>query len=215
MANYTDFFNLMGYGIRVLSLQPQKARAHSTVTDYSGSFSSFSGHQANLYPNPNNSNATPFSTNKALTDYIQAGVPASKIVLGMPIYGRYFSNTLGPGQPFSMTDGTTDVYEYNILPKAGAIEMSDAIAGATYSYDPASKELVSYDTVSSIQNKARYIHSNGLGGAMFWEASGDRNDSSSLVAASFTALAGIDTSLNLLSYPNSRYPNIAAGMPGE
>ncbi|KAK4206414.1 putative glycoside hydrolase family 18 protein [Rhypophila decipiens] len=196
MANYADFFNLMGY-------------------DYSGSFSSFSGHQANLYRNPNNNNATPFSTNKAIADYIKAGVPAGKIVLGMPIYGHYFSATIGLGQSFSMNNSATDVYEYNTLPKAGATEINDTIAGAMYSYDPVSKELVSYDTVYSVKKKVEYIHSNGLGGAMFWEASGDRNDSGSLVRASFEALGNIDTTLNLLSYPNSRYSNIAAGMPGE
>jgi chitinase len=132
----------------------------------------------------------------------------------MPLYGRYFSGTTGLGQTFSASNGNM-IYKYNTLPKPGAVEMSDSIAGATYSYDPTSKELVSYDTVSSVQNKAEYIHSKGLGGSIFWEASGDRNDSGSLIAGSFAALSGIDTSWNLLSYPNSRYANIAAGMPEE
>ncbi|KAK3933431.1 hypothetical protein QBC46DRAFT_275731 [Diplogelasinospora grovesii] len=95
------------------------------------------------------------------------------------------------------------------------MEVRSMIAGATYSYDPVSKELVSYDTVSSVQHKVGYIQSRRLGRGMFWEASGDRNDSSSLIAASFTALGEIDATLNLLSYPNSRYSTIAAGMPGE
>ena len=182
--------------------------------DYAGSFSSYSGHQANLYPNPENPNATPFSSDEVITDYIQAGVPRDKIVLGMPMYGRYFSVTPGLGQTFVTTNGVTDVYKYNILPQAGAIEMSDSIAGATYNYDPHTKELVSYDTVASVHNKVDYIRSKGLGGSMFWEASGDRNDSGSLLSASFDALGDIDTNLNLLSYPQSRYSNIAAGMPG-
>ena len=93
--------------------------------------------------------------------------------------------------------------------------MSDSMAGATYSYDPQTKELVSYDTAASVHNKVKYIRSKGLGGGMFWEASGDRNDSGSLLSASFDALGDIDTNLNLLSYPQSRYSNIAAGMPGE
>ncbi|KAK3933849.1 chitinase [Diplogelasinospora grovesii] len=194
MADFTDFFNLM---------------------DYAGSFSAFSGHQANLYPNPNNSNTTPFSTDKAIKDYIQAGVPSNKIVLGMLTYGRHFSGTAGLGKTFTITNSTTDVYEYNTLPKPGATEMNDMIAGATYSYDPVSKELISYDTVSSVQHKVGYIQSRSLRGGMFWEASGDRNDSSSLIAASFSALSRIDATLNWLSYPNSRYSNIAAGMPGE
>ncbi|KAH8655603.1 glycoside hydrolase superfamily [Xylariales sp. PMI_506] len=196
MANYTDYFNLMGY-------------------DYAGSFSSFSGHQANLYPNPNDSNATPFSSDKAITDYIQAGVPANKIVLGMPTYGRYFSNTVGLGRTFSMTDGATDVYLYNTLPKPGAVEMNDPVAGATYSYDSSSQELVSYDNMASVDNKVTYIKSRNLGGGMFWEASGDRNDSDSLIGTSFIALGNVDITQNLLSYPNSIYSNIASGMLEE
>lgn len=140
-------------------------------------------------------------------------MPANKIVLGMPLYGRYFDGTAGLGQTFTSNGDT--VYKYSTLPKTGAVEISDPIAGATYSYDTASKELVSYDTVSSVQNKAEYIHSRGLGGSMFWEASGDRLGSGSLIDASSTALGKVDTSWNLLSFPNSRYANIAAGMPDE
>lgn len=133
----------------------------------------------------------------------------------MPAYGRYFGNTTGLGQVFRNTDNITDVYKYNTLPKCGATEINDTISGAAYSFDPVSRELVSYDTVSSVQNKTEYIRLKGLGGGMFWEASGDRNGSGSLIAASYAGLGNIDTTLNLLSYPTSRYSNIAAGMPGE
>jgi chitinase len=47
---------------------------------------------------------------------------------------------------------------------------------------------------------------------MFWEASGDGTDDKSLIRTSFTALGSFDTGLNLLSYPNSQYANIAASM---
>lgn len=85
------------------------------------------------------------------------------------------------------------------------------MAGASYSYDSATKELVSYDNVDMIKRKAAYIQSKGLAGSMFWEASGDRTDSGSLISAAFNALGGsssLDASQNLLSYPNSKYDNI-------
>lgn len=197
MSQYLDFFNLMAY-------------------DYAGSWDTDSGHQANLYPNPQNPNATPFSTDAAISSYVAAGVPASKIVLGMPIYGRSFESTSGIGQPFSgVGSGSWEdgVWDYKVLPKAGATEEYDSVAGATYSYDASSEELISYDTADMVSSKVSYLQSKGLGGSMFWEASGDRTDDQSLILTSYNSLGSLDSSDNLLSYPDSQYANIVAGMP--
>lgn len=197
MSQYLDFFNLMAY-------------------DYAGSWSTDSGHQANLYPDPQNPNATPFSTDAAVTDYVAAGVPASKIVLGMPIYGRSFESTAGLGQPFSgVGSGSWEdgVWDYKVLPKAGATEYYDSVSGATYSYDASSEELISYDTADMVSRKVSYLQSKGMGGSMFWEVSADRTDDQSLVSTSYNSLGSLDSSENLLSYPDSQYANIVAGMP--
>lgn len=98
-----------------------------------------------------------------------------------------------------------------MLPKAGATEQYDSTAGAVYSYDPSSKELISYDNVDMIKRKITYAQSKSLGGSMFWEASGDRTDGGSLIAAAFNAQGGtgsLDKTQNLLSYPQSQYQNI-------
>ncbi|KAK2729014.1 endochitinase [Colletotrichum kahawae] len=201
MSDIIDAFNLMAY-------------------DYAGSWDANSGHQANLYPNPANPTATPFSTDKAVSDYLAAGVPASKIVLGMPIYGRSFEQTNGIGQPFTgIGSGSWEngVWDYKALPRAGATELYDATAVASYSYDSSAKELISYDTPAVVRTKVSYLQSKGLGGSMFWEASGDRTDDASLMKTSFDALGGSaaqDSSENQLSYPNSKYDNIRAGVPG-
>ncbi|KAI1357156.1 hypothetical protein F5Y08DRAFT_347215, partial [Xylaria arbuscula] len=59
--------------------------------------------------------------------------------------------------------------------------------------------------------KVTYLQSKGLGGTMFWEASGDRPDNRSLIAAAYHAQGGsgsLEKTQNLLSYPNSKYDNI-------
>ena len=202
MNQYLDYFNLMAY-------------------DYMGSFSNNSGHQANLYPSKSNPASTDFSTDKAITDYIAAGVPASKIVLGMPLYGRSFDQTTGLGKPFNgIGQGSWEagVWDFKVLPQAGATEVYDSAAGASYSWDSANQIIVSYDNLHSIQQKTNYIANKGLGGSMFWEASGDRTGSESLMQAAWNALStagGIAQSQNTLSYPSSQYANIAAGCPNN
>lgn len=152
MDAYLDSWNLMLY-------------------DFSGSWETSAGHQSNLYPNPSNPKSTPFSADRAVSDYIAAGIPSSKIVMGIPIYGRSFENTNGPGQPFSgVGSGSWEngVWDYKSLPKAGATVFTDSVAGATYSYDAATKEMISFDTPAEVITKANYIKSKGLGGGMFW-----------------------------------------------
>lgn len=82
MDKYLDFWNLMGY-------------------DFAGSWDQTAGHQANIFPSVKDPKSTPFSADAAIRHYIKQGVHPSKIVLGMPLYGRAFQNTPGPGHPYS------------------------------------------------------------------------------------------------------------------
>jgi GH18 family chitinase len=75
----------------------------------------------------------------------------------------------------------------------GANEQYDSVAGAVYSYDSLAKELVSYDNVDMVEHKVAYLQKLGLGGSVFWEAAGDRNDNRSLTAASFNVQRGAAT----------------------
>ncbi|RFU80649.1 chitinase [Trichoderma arundinaceum] len=196
LGQVLDFVNLMAY-------------------DYAGSWSSFSGHDANLFPNPSNPNSSPFNTDAAVKAYIQGGVPANKIVLGMPIYGRSFQSTSGIGQPYSgIGSGSWEsgVWDYKALPKAGATVRYDDVAKGYYSYNPSTRELISFDTPDMINTKVSYLKSLGLGGSMFWEASADKKGSDSLIGTSHRALGGLDSTQNLLSYPNSKYDNIRKGL---
>ncbi|KAH8898068.1 endochitinase precursor [Thozetella sp. PMI_491] len=197
VAAPVDFVNLMAY-------------------DFTGSWTDTAGHQANLYPNPSNTGATPSDADSAVKAYINAGVPASKIVLGMPLYGRSFQSTSGLGKSFSGVgpgDFSEGSWDYKRLPKSGATEYVDSVAVGAYSYDSSTKELVSYDTPATVRQKVDYIKSNGLAGAFYWEASGDIAGDRNLISTSYTALGALVTGQNQLAYNNSMYDNIALGMP--
>lgn len=196
LGQVLDYVNLMAY-------------------DYAGSWSSYSGHDANLFANPSNPNSSPYNTDQAIKAYINGGVPASKIVLGMPIYGRSFESTNGIGQTYSgIGSGSWEngIWDYKVLPKAGATVQYDSVAQAYYSYDSSSKELISFDTPDMVSKKVSYLKNLGLGGSMFWEASADKTGSDSLIGTSHRALGSLDSTQNLLSYPNSQYDNIRNGL---
>lgn len=196
-----DFINLMAY-------------------DFAGKWDSKAGHQANLFPSSSNPSSTPASADKAVTDYIAAGVPSNKIILGMPIYGRAYQNTAGPGTPFTgIGPGSWEegVWDYKALPKGkpggGAAKVFyDEAVGASWSYDEAAKEMVSYDTPEMVRRKVSYIKEKGLGGGMFWEASADRKDGESLIGIVRDGLGDMDKGRNLLEFPGSRYGNLRGGM---
>lgn len=199
MDPYVDNWNVMAY-------------------DYAGSWDSTSGHQANVFPNSANMITTKFNTEQAMNDYMAKGIAPAKILMGLPLYGRSFESTSGIGDAYSGVGiGTIQpgVWLYKDLPRAGATEMYDDIAMASYSYDPISEELISYDNIKSAVEKASYLKAKGCGGALFWEASGDANGTDSLVGTMATQLGTLSSSQNLLSYPNSVYGNIRNGMPGS
>ncbi|KAI9013587.1 glycosyl hydrolases family 18-domain-containing protein [Hyaloraphidium curvatum] len=133
-------------------------------------------HQTNLYPAPH----TPYSISGAVDAYLARGVPPANILIGAVLYSRGFAGTAGLGKPssgvtsrHSWEPGVTD---YKALPVAGAAEHFDEQCKAGYCYDPAAKELFSYDTPRSIAEKCKYVWEKDLAGIIFWEASADAYD---------------------------------------
>ncbi len=202
MDAHLDFWNLMAY-------------------DYAGSWDATAGHQANLRRSAANPAATPFDTETAVAAYLGRGVAPHKLVLGMPLYGRAFRDTDGPGAAYAggVGDGTWEsgVHDYKALPLPGADDRHDPDADATYCYRPADRTMVTYDTVPMARRKAAFLADRCLGGAMWWESSADKPaPADSLIANVVDALGGpdaLDKTPNCIEFPESKYDNLRAGFP--
>ncbi|KAK9449465.1 glycoside hydrolase [Limtongia smithiae] len=207
MDSVLDFWNLMAY-------------------DFAGpGWSSRVAHQANLFAVP----TAESSCDSAVRHYTAHGVRPTKLVLGMPLYGRVFGGctSASPGCKFAghgsaNADGAgtgsweAGVFDYKALPRPGASEHFDSASGAGYSFDPSSREFVTYETPHSAVAKVRYVVEKGLGGVMWWEASADAQGAQSLVRTAAEALEGagraLDGARNCVDYPQSRYKNIREGL---
>lgn len=88
---------------------------------------------------------------------------------------------------------------------SGATVTTETSEGASYTYNPSTQELVSYDTPGIITQKSQYVNSQNMAGAMFWELAADGSGSNSLVQTSANTFGSLESSLNHLNYPGSVY----------
>lgn len=197
--------------LRLAEMQPYVDIFYLMAYDYAGSWDQKTGHQAAIFGGLLN-------TDQAVNDYLAAGIPPNKLVMGLPMYGRGFSNTDGPECGFQgIPKGTWEEgqFDYKVLPKPGAQEYNDFQRMASWSYDPHAREFISYDSPQIIAAKCNYIRQRQLGGAMFWElsADGNPNDPRNLVNVVYDSLGRVvDQVPNHLEYPVSEFDNMKRQM---
>jgi chitinase len=99
-------------------------------------------------------------------------------------------------------------------PLPGSQVATDEQQVASYSYNPSTRELISYDTAEVASLKAEYIKKNGYLGAMYWESSGDKTaaDKDAIVPTVAGKLGRLDSRENHLQYPGSKFDNLRNGM---
>ena len=144
--------------------------------DYYGSWSSQTGHNANILNNPIDPDWGGWSTDQAVKLYLNAGVPASKIVVGVAFYGRAWKGVPDNGvhglfQKYTEAaypDGLswTDLKEF-LKPESGYTRYWDDVAKAPFLYN--GDIFISYTDEEQIKYIGDYVKENGLGGVMTWE----------------------------------------------
>ena len=157
-----DWFNLMTY-------------------DFHNSLTPTTGHHAGLHLSavaPPDDRAG----DKAVAQFLAAGVPARKLNLGVAFYGRAFTGVDpahdGLQQKYGTFVGAPSWRELvdSYIDKNGYVRHWDAQAQAPYLWNAATRTFVSYEDPQSLRAKAAFVKAKGLGGVMYWEHSLDRNE---------------------------------------
>jgi chitinase len=142
--------------------------------DLAGPWNPATGHASNLFSTPQQT----FSADLAITTYLNGGALASKLVLGIPYYGKGWAGVGGTNnglyQPSSgpargTYEAGTEDYK-KLVSKSGTLYF-DSVAVASWKLS--GSNFWSYDTPQVIAAKCTYIKNRGLGGTMVWSLDGD------------------------------------------
>lgn len=159
--------------------------------DIHGPWDRYADFNAPLYTPSEKSPQYRNSVADSVQAYLDAEVPAEKLVLGMPLYGYLYQGVNGRNNGLFSTYASAKSVSYNIL--AGKY-LSDSSyrqlwhqeAQVPYLYG--NGIFLSYENQQSMAAKGALAQELGLKGIGFWELSQDRN--ASLVESACAALTG-------------------------
>lgn len=168
-----------------------------TTFGFEGEWSTSAAHMAPLYASdrdPRGDMRETQNVDYAVNAYLNAGVPASKLVIGIPFYGQAWRNVRPNnlfglyGEADGVPDGTRDagtLYYRDLelfLQSSDYTRYFDDVSLAPWMYNRERGIAISYENPESITNKAAYVRSLGLGGMMAYELSYDSSSNTLLNA---------------------------------
>ncbi|WP_226679896.1 glycosyl hydrolase family 18 protein [Sutcliffiella horikoshii] len=157
LHQYVDYIQLMTY-------------------DINGEWDELTGLNAPLYKDPNSAFSWQWSVQDGIETYMESGVPADKLVMGLPFYGRVFheANADNNGLYQDFNGGTSLSYgklKADYIEKNGFERYWIEETQVPVLYN--GNTFISYDDEESIAKKTDFLKKNDLGGAMMWELSQD------------------------------------------
>ncbi|MBZ6140996.1 cellulose binding domain-containing protein [Streptomyces olivaceus] len=158
-AQYLDWYNVMTYDYFGAFDADGPTAPHSPLTSYSG------------IP------AAGFNSADAIAKLKAKGVPSAKLLLGIGFYGRGWTGVTQSAPGGAATGAAPGTYEagiedYKVL--KNSCPVTGTVAGTAYAH--CGNQWWSYDTPSTIAGKMTWAKNQGLGGAFFWEFSGDTSN---------------------------------------
>ncbi|WP_037304076.1 glycoside hydrolase family 18 protein [Amycolatopsis orientalis] len=163
-SQYFDWYNVMTYDYFGAWAAQGPTAPHSPLTAYAG------------IPTAG------FHSDAAIQKLKGKGVPASKLLLGIGFYGRGWTGVTqeAPGGTATGPAAGTEpgIQDYKVL--KNTCPATGTVAGTAYA--KCGSDWWSYDTPATIGGKVAYAKDQGLGGAFFWELSGDTPDGELITA---------------------------------
>ncbi|MGW0314761.1 glycosyl hydrolase family 18 protein [Streptomyces flavidovirens] len=155
-AAYSDWYNVMTYDFFGAWAAKGPTAPHSPLTSYPG------------IPQAG------FNSAEAIAKLKAKGVPAKKLLLGIGFYGRGWTGVTQKEPGGTATGAAAGTYEsgiedYKVLKTK--CPANGTVAGTAYAH--CGTDWWSYDTPATIGSKMSWAKGQGLGGAFFWEFSGD------------------------------------------
>jgi chitinase len=147
-----------------------------TYDYYSPGSDAITGNHAPLLENPIDPKHV--SAAASVQAFESAGVPASKILLGIPFYGHLWGDVADsahglfqPARPAASRD-----IPYSAIPawrEQGFTRYWDSASQVPYLYNASERQFLSYEDTESAAGKASYAKAKGLQGVMFWNELND------------------------------------------
>ena len=105
--------------------------------------------------------------------YLGRGVPARKLLLGIPFFGQRFDDASAVHEPVSAASSVLGYGELAPLVGNGWIRVVDAAAGVPYLVRSDGPGFISYDDASSVAAKCKFVKARGVGGVIIWHLGQD------------------------------------------
>ncbi|MBD8079683.1 glycosyl hydrolase family 18 protein [Cellulosimicrobium arenosum] len=154
LFDVVDFLNVQGYDF------------------HGGWVPNQTGHQGNLHPDGDNNWG--LGLDGALGMYVDAGADPSQINAGLAAYGHGWFGVEDGSQAWQPAQGYVGTKTYAELQALDGESFFDPELGASWLYD--GDEWWSYDDPTSVTAKAEFVATQGYGGAMWWDLSGDHRN---------------------------------------
>lgn len=172
-SHFLDLINLMSY-------------------DFAGPWDSAAGHASQVRRPAviTDANAHCTTVMSALRYYItDSKVHPSKIMLGIPTFGRSFLGATTAGDAYKSFGGQGGIIPYAALPSRHSTEEYDSVAQAAYCKG-GEGGFVTYDNPHSICDKALLVKKCQLAGLFFTDGSLDHVGDRSIIKAGYLNLSG-------------------------